>query len=348
MNMKSLTSLCSTLLCTLLLASGLIACNSDTKDDISDAIDVADGVPRKEIDRSITGANAFFNDSRYGSTAAQYADLSSTLGIKHLRLLIAWNDAVQGSPGAAPNFSFYDSIIQAAPAGVDLLLILTDVPSWMSSPANWVNGNPRQTFVQKWVEPVVRRYGGSGRVVGWQIWNEPNFLNRTDNVVLGLDTSPANFLELMSLAHDRCKELAPSKLVVNGATTAINQNYPETLNYNRALRDGGLSAVTDVFAIHYYGRQYENVIRSGGIQDFLESIAEPIWVTESGAQGVNNQLTYVEQTWPFLKEKVPGIARFYYYSYYESNDPNTTYGLRNPSATAPVSDLYIYLRDGTR
>jgi hypothetical protein len=338
----------ATFLCSIILAAVMAACNSSTRDQIKEGIDIADGVPRKEIDRSITGVNAFFNDSRYGSTSQQYNEITRTLGIRHIRVLMSWNDAVQPSPGAAPNFGLYDEIVSSAPAGTDLLVILTDVPSWMANSSNWDDGNPRLTFVRRWVEPVVRRYGSSGRISAWQIWNEPNFAGRSDNAILGLDTDPNNFIELMGHAYPRCKDLAPGKLVLNGATTAINQNFPGTLDYNRALRDGGVTAFTDVFAIHYYGRQYENVVRGGGVQDFLESIGEPIWVTESGAQGTTEQLKYVEQTWPFLKDKIPGIARFYYYQMYDTNNPATTYGLRNPSTTAPVSDLYLYLRDGVR
>jgi hypothetical protein len=259
---------------------------------------------------------------------------------------MAWDDAVQGSPSRAPNFSFYDDIVEGIPGGVDVLVVLSDVPRWMGNPSTWVAGDPRATFVKRWVEPVVSRYAANPRIIGFQIWNEPNAPGRFDNSVLQLDTNPDNYLDLLAQSHAAIKRIAPSKLVVNAATTAINQNYPGTLNYNRALRDNGILNFVDVFAIHYYGRQYENVVRSGGVQDFLQSMGNRIWVTESGAQGVNEQLKYVEQTWPFLSERIPAIERFYYYQMYGSPDPATTYGLKNASPVQPVSDLYIWLRDG--
>jgi hypothetical protein len=328
------------------IAALFAGCNSDVVDQAREAIDIADGVPRKDIDRGKLGVNAFFNQQNFGSISAQYAEVSQTLGIKHIRALMAWDDAVQGSPSASPNLSFYDSILERIPNGVDVLVILSDVPRWMSNPATWVNGDPRATFVKRWVEPVVARYAANPRVVGFQIWNEPNAPGRFDNSVLQLDTNALNYLDLLAQSHAAIKRIAPGKLVVNAATTAINQNYPGTLDYNRALRDNGLLNFIDVFAIHYYGRQYENVVRNGGVQDFLSSMGNRIWVTESGAQGVTKQLEYVEQTWPFLSERIPAIERFYYYQMYETGDPATSYGLKNGSSDQPVSDLYIRLRDG--
>jgi len=321
------------------------ACNSDIGEQVEDAVDLIDGVPRKTIDASQLGVNSFFNDSRFGSIGSQYAETQNTLKINRFRVLFAWNDAVQSAPNIPPNFSFYDEIVNSAPRGAELLVVLTDVPSWMGNSANWIDGNPRKTFAESWVKPIVARYGGNGSITGWQIWNEPNMPNRFDNQTLSLTNSPENFLDLVALSYSTAKALAPNKLVVNGATTAINQNYPETLNYNRALRDGGLSAVTDVFAMHYYGKQFENVVRSGGVQDFMESIGQPVWVTESGAQGTQSQLAYGEQVWPFLNDNIEQIDRIYIYQMYEPTDPSTTYGLRNLSSASALSDLYIYLRD---
>ncbi|MBX7145266.1 MAG: cellulase family glycosylhydrolase, partial [Oligoflexia bacterium] len=47
-----------------------------------------------------------------------------------------------------------------------------------------MDGNPRLTFVEKWVRQVIQRYKGSPRVVGWEIWNEPNMVANQDNITL--------------------------------------------------------------------------------------------------------------------------------------------------------------------
>jgi hypothetical protein len=323
----------------------IIGCGSDLADQVNDAIDIADGVPERDLNRSTLGVNAFFNESVFGSISAQYSEIQRDVRIPRVRVLLSWDDNVQPTPSTAPNYGFYDAILNSIPAGMDALVILTNTPSWMSNPANWESGNPRSTFVNKWVAPTVRRYASNGRIVGWQIWNEPNQAQRRDNVALDLGTSPSNFIELVSLAHNICKELSPGKLVLNGATTAINQNFPDTLQYNQELRDGGIANVIDVFAIHYYGRQFENVVRRNGVADFLNSVPKKIWVTETGAQGVSEQRKYARQVLPFLSEKVPSIERFYIYQMYENSPATSTYGLRNPSSSEGLSDLYLYLRD---
>jgi hypothetical protein len=329
-----------TLFCSL-FALGLLACNSS---DIKEAINIADGVPRKTIDTDILGVNAFANDGRFGSASSQFSEVSSTLRLRFVRVLIQWDSNVQPSPGDAPNFGFYDSLINALPGGIDALLILNGTPAWMSDSANWIGGDPRRTFVEKWVAPVVSRYGGNGRVIGFQVGNEPNQNNR-DNQNLGLVTDAAAYVDLLKMSHAVIESIAPAKLVITAATTAINQNFPGSLDYNRAMRDAGAQDYADIWAIHYYGKQYENLIRPGGVRDFANGLSKPIWVTESGAQGVNEQLAYGEEVWPYLREKIPGIQRIYQYQFTESTPPESTYGLRNLSADMALSDLYIWLRD---
>lgn len=327
----------------LVILCAFVGCN--VKSTIEDAVDAIEEPSRKAIDRSITGVNAFVNDSRFGSISDQFKEVKNTLNLRYVRVLFAWNDEVQPSPGSEINFGFYDAIVDGLPVGVDALVILTGLPSWMRSSSNWTDGDPRATFVSRWVRAVVSRYGGNRRIVGWQIWNEQNDPANGDNATLGILDNPENYVDMLGRAHSVCKDLAPSKVVVSGATTAINQNFPDTLDYNRGMRDAGAEEFLDVWAIHYYGKQYENVIRGGGIQDFFNGVSSSIWVTESGAQGVNSQLEYVERTWPFLKEKLPQIQRFYLYQFTESTDASITYGLRNLTPGASVSDLYVYLRD---
>lgn len=326
----------------LVLAWGMMGCNSST---VKDAIDLAQGIPRKDIDTSRLGVNAFANEGRFGTPAAQYREVRDTLRLRYIRMLFNWDDNVQSTPGGALNLSFYDDLVAALPSGVEALVVLTGAPGWMDNPANWRGGNPRATFVEEFVRPIVTRYGGDGRIRGFQIWNEPNMVSNPDNITMGFAVDPASYVELLARAHDVVRAAAPGKSIVSAATTAINQNFSATLDYNRGMRDAGAQEFIDVWAIHYYGRQFENVLRSGGVQDFLNGLSRPIWVTESGAQGVNEQLGYGEQVWPFLFERIANLERIYVYQFTESSPSGTTYGLRNPSTDFPVSDLYIFLRD---
>jgi hypothetical protein len=326
------------------LFSILIAgCNA--KEAIDDIIDTVD-VERKPIQKSITGLNAFANDSRFGTSSSQFAEVKNTLGLRYVRILMNWDNGAQSSPNSALNFSFYDSLIAAVPSGVEVLIVTTEVPSWMSNSANWIDNNPRTTFVQKWLRPLAQRYSANSKVKAIQVWNEPNMASNADNQVMGFVDSPENYAQMLTLASSTIKQVAPSIKVVNAATTAINQNFPSSLDYNKVMVSAGVLDAVDIFAIHYYGEQFERVVQGGGVRDFLNSeISKPIWVTESGEQGFDQQLRYVERAWPFLKEKIPGIERFYYYQFTEATNPQSTYGLRNLSTDNSVSDLYVWLRD---
>lgn len=328
----------------------VLACSSDDVDKVTDAIEnpddvieIIEGIERKAIDTSRMGINAFGNKAQFGSACAQFAEVRNTLRLNFIRVLVQWNDAVQPGANAPINFSFYDSLINCIPAGVDALVVVAGLPSWMSDSANWIEGNPRTTFVERWVRPVTTRYANNSRVIAWQIWNEPNRDVDRDNAVLDVLNSPANYVEMLARAYSVAKDIAPSKLVINAATTSLIQNFPDTLNYNQELKDSGIESFTDVYAIHYYGEQFEKFIPRG--RDFLQSLSKAIWITESGKQGFNRQLAYVETVWPYLREQIPAIDRIYYYQFASETGADSAFGLLNTSAETPVSDLYLFLRD---
>ena len=301
--------------------------------------------PRRPIPYALLGCNAFVNDSRFGAIRAQFRELRSSLGIKKVRVLVAWNDQVQPTPSSKPNFRFYDQIVNSLPTGSEALVIVTGVPSWMKDSRNWIGGNPRTTFIELWAKKVATRYAKRGRVGAFQIWNEPNNPSFSENITLDVLTKPENYVELLALGYNAIKAVAPRKRVVNGATTAIAQNFPATLNYNKSMVAAGALSFVDVYAIHFYGKSIERVILPGGVADFVKTIAKPVWVTETGAQGINKQLNYAERIFAFLKQQMPGIARIYLYQFTESIPASSTYGLRNLTPGLSVSDLYINLRD---
>ncbi len=316
--------------------------------DAGDLIDIALSPPsRKPIDKSIVGVNNFFVNSEFGSITEQYKDINSNLGLKYYRVLFAWTDEVQPSPSSPLNFSFYDQIAINIPAGAEVLVVLTHQPSWMADAGNWTSGDARSTWVDRFLKPTVSRYGKVAGITGFEVFNEPDIVTVAADEVLGL-TTPENYFTLLRDSYFAIKSLAPSKLAVMAATTSIQRNFPTVLNYNRTLRDLGADGYTDIWNIHYYATSYESVVTNNGVADFLNSVSRPIWVTESGETGPTKQLAYVETAWPFLKEKISGIQRFYYYQYGETGPIENNFGLRTTDPSFPVSDLYIFFRDGTR
>ena len=288
-------------------------------------------LPRKPLDLSKVGLNAFVNDPQFGSVRSQLAEVKTRLKVKHIRILFAWNDEVQPSSSSKPNYSFYDEIAQSIPSGVSALVILTGVPGWAKSLPD-----PRSVFVERWVKPTVLRYKSNARISAFQIWNEPNDSSNADNSVLGFQ-NPDNYMQTIIASSAFIKSNTSGKLVVNAATTAIAQNYPKTLDYNKALISAGITRVVDRYAIHFYGDNYQNVILPNGIKSALSKVQIPIWVTESGKQGATKQRDYVERTWTFLAKNFSKIERFYYYQFTEASAAKNTYGLKYPGG---ISDLY--------
>jgi Cellulase (glycosyl hydrolase family 5) len=317
------------------LLSICLSCNSS---DVKNAVDLADGVPRKDIDRGYLAINAFANDSQFGTPSEQFTQVRDQLGITRVRLLFAWNNQVQPTRVSEPDYGFYDFILSSLPQNMQAIVVLTDVPTWVSELPN-----PRQAFATEWVRKVVNRYGGDSRIEGFQIWNEPNDLNNVNNTRVGVVGQPANYVELLAASANEVKDGPGSKLVISASTTAINQNYPDSLDYYKDIRDAGAEQFVDVWGVHYYGTQYENVLRNGGVKDFLNALQKPIWVTESGETGFNKQLEYAETAWPFLIDNIEGLQRIYIYQYAENSAAANTYGLRNPDQANSVSDLYIFL-----
>ena len=318
-----------------------ISCNSSTKD----LLDLTINEPsRKQINRSILGVNNFFVYNEFGSIPAQFNDIKNNLKINHIRILIAWTNEVQPSPSSPINFSFFDNILNNIPPGTDVLIVLSHTPNWMTNSANWIDGNPRKTWVEKFLKPVVSRYAGRPGVVGWEIFNEPDLITVASDSVLEL-TNADNYFEMLQLGHAAIRQIDPSRLAIMAATSSIQQKYPQNLDFNKRLFELGAENLTDIWNIHYYGKQFENVIRSGGVRNFLNALSKPIWITESGITGINEQLAYVETVWPFLTDEIRNIDRIYYYEYGNPSPLESNFGLRTTNPSFPVSDFYIYLRD---
>lgn len=325
----------------LFLVFGILLGCGDAKDLIDLGLDPPE---RKPIDISRTGVNNFFNDSSFGSTEAQFSEIRDTLGLRFVRVLFAWTNDVQRRPSSTVSFALFDQIVSSIPPGVDILVVVAHSPDWMADSSNWTRGNPRVTWVEEWLTPLVNRYRGVPGIIGWEVWNEPDRTLFAGDAALGLE-DPQNYLELLALSSARIRASDPGKLVVIAATESIQQQFPTRLNYNKELQNFGAEDLVDVWNVHYYGESFESVVTDNGVKDFLNSLRRPIWITESGEQGPNKQLPYVETAWPFLREEIPGIDRIYYYEFGSTAPLEANYGLRTGDAAFPVSDLYIHFRD---
>ena len=122
------------------------------------------------------GVNSFFNSNIFGLSGdaeikAQFLDITQNLKMVNCRLLFNWNDQVQKSSNAPKFFGFYDSIVSAGYDNVKLIPVINGCPSWNNSSDKTKN---LSMFLDKWVFPIIERYGSSEKIYGFQIGNEIN------------------------------------------------------------------------------------------------------------------------------------------------------------------------------
>lgn len=290
-----------------------------------------------EIPREILGIGNEFNPNPRGGAVEQANDIRFNLGLRHVRVTFFFDQSFLPSEEASPNFSRFDRIVNSLPEGTTLLPILAYAPSWLANRADW-----KQVFIERYVIPVLDRYGRDARIGGWEIWNEPDgFCNGRNGVPPGvLDCSADDYVDLVRRVTPvvRARTDAP---IVGAASTSINQSFPTHLNFNRAMVDAGLLNHIDVYNFHWFGGQLEKLF--AGIRDFLNGTGKRLWLTETNARGATNHLDHAEEVFPALNDNLGQLERIYIFTYFDGASPPESFGLVLPDGG--VSELYTFLRD---
>ena len=292
-----------------------------------------------KIPRDSLGVQNEFVNTPKGAPLDQGNDIRNTLEIRHIRSSFFFDENYLRNEGASPDFSRFDTILAATPSDTDLLPILAYAPQWLANRSDW-----KQVFVNRYVIPVLDRYGNDGRIAGWEIWNEPDgFCNGRGAPRGVLDCTPEDYVDLVRRVVPEVRKRSGAP-VVGAATTSINQSYPSHLDFNKAMVNAGLLPLIDVYNFHWYGEQFEK-LTFGGIADFLNGTGKRVWDTESGEQGSTNQLDNAETVFPELKDKIDRLERIYIFTYFDGVGPADTFGL--VAADGTESDLYQFLRDNS-
>jgi hypothetical protein len=301
-------------------------------EDLGDLIFGTSGsIPREKL-----GVQNEFVANPKGNAPAQGNDIRSTLGLRHIRTSFFFDEGFLSSEGATPNFARFDAIMGSIPPDVDLLPILGYAPQWLANRPDW-----KDVFITRYVIPVLDRYGGDARIVGWEIWNEPDgFCNGRVAPPGVLDCSPQDYVDLVARVAPEVRKRSGA-LIVGAATTSINQSFPGHFDYNKDMVGAGLLGFIDVYNFHWYGAQLEK-LSFGGIADFLNSTGKRVWCTESGEQGSTNQLGHARDVFPELDDEIDRLDRIYIFTYFDGQGPGNTFGL--VANNGLESDLYQFLR----
>lgn len=303
-------------------------------------LSLLDLLPEGQLNRRSLGINAFANERQFGTVANQLRETRRSLSISRLRVLFAWNDQVQSSANAPVFWGFYDEIARSIPRRSRAIVVVTGLPQWVR---NQGGQNAEAMFLNDWFAKVSARYGTSRRIEGFQLWNEPNDSNNPDNVVLDFAGNPQNFVDFTAQGNSIIDRTAPNQKLVSAAPTSLMQNFPETAHYMQKMLDAGLEQHVDIVAAHMYGESLETILFSDDITKPLRSLTRPLWITESGAKGNQNQEEYARRLWPYLFEQFPALRRIYIYQFTDGTAPQDSFGLKSGSDGRTVSDLYRYL-----
>lgn len=135
--------------------------------------------------------------------------------------------------------------------------------------------------------------------IAFQILNEPAHF-------LGI---PPDFYvrQILGPCFEILRAADPEGLVV-GAAEVGNADGPERM---RAMLDAGLEESCDRVAYHVYSRQIIPKLRN--------HVRGLTWVTESGADGSDRHLEWVQEVFPEIRRTLPEVSRVFYYDLFDGD-----------------------------
>ncbi|MFN8503146.1 glycosyl hydrolase [Kouleothrix sp.] len=287
----------------------------------------------------------------------RYVALLREAGVQWVREEIFW-DRVQRQPGGpfawnGDGSGFYDydrSIGAQAAAGIHILGLLDYNPAWFKGQAP-----PLDAWIKDWgdyVYQTVVRYGRSGQIKHWEIWNEPNLTG--SGYSSGL-YEIGDYARILGVAHDAAKAADPEATIVLGGLASVWSVPPSPTTYDYfdyldALGKLGAWASFDVVAVHPYRPDSPEgqPLRRDHPETFPEEMrrldeligrygAKPVWLTEIGWP--------TNRGWPGVPEdrQAQFLARLYVMAMAQPNIEKVFwYDFRNDTIPSAPYDQPVY------
>lgn len=134
-----------------------------------------------------------------------------------------------------------------------------------------------------------------------QILNEPTHFNGIAPDVYVRDFLRPAWLHL--------KEDDPTIQIVSAAPVSSAEGFLRA----QKMIEAGLEHVCDVVAFHVYGTRFLD--RLAGLTE------KPVWVTESGAEGISRHLEWLTTTFDEIRNGLPTLEQIYWFDLYD-RQPN--------------------------
>jgi len=265
-------------------------------------------------------------------------------GVDSVRLDVSWAMLQPTGPGTyhAGGTAFVDRVIALANArGIKPLVMLWTTPGWANGNAGdrVLPTNPADyARVAKW---SAARW--NGKVVGWEVWNEPN----SNSFMVG--ASPIAYTRLLRAAYPAFKAGSATTPVITGGV-----EYNDT-NWLTRMYAAGAKGYFDAIATHPYMGMADaapGLRDDGTMWTFTHAAAvhrlmvangdgaKKLWFTEFGwsthptAAGSANwnrgvtdatQADFVIKAAALVDTTMPYVARMYLYSERDTNTGNLQY-----------------------
>ena len=238
---------------------------------------VPDPASRPKVSRSFYGADCATSQLATpreidcpwngGDRRRTAADLAHLAGFTHVRDRMGWS-AVQPSPNAAPNFSYYVATARLfKERGIGVSGIFHDTPGWVGR-LKKLPGDLNALY--RFCHDAATVFGDLAE--DWEFWNEPD---------IGFAPEPVwDYAAALKAAYLGAKSARPDSPVLCGSLC----QWPDS-PYQRVLFENDAMLYFDVFNYHTYAApsQYKTMfatlresLRRAGIGNC------PVWLTECG------------------------------------------------------------------
>lgn len=166
---------------------------------------------------------------------------------------------------------------------------------WVQSPGRVILADPyKQDNLGPYVQDVIRRYGDDGRVLAWDLFNEPDNENSNSYGPLELKNKADAAARLVRLTFQWARAVKPQQPLTVGLWRLDHWDQPDKLNdVHRAAVE-----LSDVISFHDYG----NIDGTQRRIDELKSYGRPLFCTEFMARG--NDSTFAGALPQFKRQRV--------------------------------------------
>jgi hypothetical protein len=265
-----------------------------------------------------------------------------------MRVTLRWS-FIQPTSGAPFDFSRYDAqITAAANQGIKILAVLSTAPQWAGGGVNGTTPPSNIALWQSFVRATAQKF--RGKIVAYEIWNEPNFMDQGVGIGWNLSTSSSpKYVDYLHAAAVEIRAQAPGTLVVGPVLSSQPDSRGTTIFQqieSTSYPDGPGSSFLDVVSFHANAQTSASTATllawvDGHLNQITASNRDkPIWITEFGWASEFVNETGQQQRITNVVEALTG-----------SNNGQAACGNGTPSAgykAFKFTNMFIYaVKDGT-